>query len=307
MRHHPPKNTAVVLSRYILVFVLSLLSLMANRVDADVPRVPFAGVYGATVGGGSLTGWQRLGGENPAVMAGPGYGASLSGYTPLGLDDLRVTEVALSRDGTRFGVSLGWRNLADQAGVDESRFRMQAAWRTSKALSIGGFISSHVAESQRSESEDVGYDGGGVLNAGWGGGLGVLARPSRGLSLGVAGESVPTDLGRVARIGIGADFGTSLPTVIGRGAAWRGSAECFQHFGFAASVAPYEWRFAFGLRPHSSFGVYAGYAPQRETAALGVAFGVTDFEGFSAVRRHSALGGTAVQGLGWVRRPYESK
>jgi len=32
---------------------------------------------------------------------------------------------------------------------------------------------------------------------------------------------------------------------------------------------------------------------------LGVRFGFGDWEGFSAMRRHAALGGTSLQGLRW--------
>jgi hypothetical protein len=282
--HQPPIKPVVVLSRAHTLSWAGLCLAIPCVILAAVPQVPFSGVYGATSGGGSLTGWDRHGGDNPAVSSVSEYGLSLSGYAPFGLEGLRVTELEASRDGSRYGVSLGWRQLEDQAGMDESRFKVQAAWRLSQALSAGAFATTHT-----------------YADVWWGMGLGVLARPHRAFSFGLAGESVPTDFGRTVRVGVGADVGSSLSSVFGRGAAWRASAEYFREFGLDEGVNSDEWRFAFGLRLHALLGLYAGYAPQRESASLGVAFGMGGFEGFSAMRRHSALGGTAVQGLGWGR------
>jgi hypothetical protein len=59
------------------------------------------------------------------------------------------------------------------------------------------------------------------------------------------------------------------------------------------------------LRLHPLLSVHAGLAPSRATASLGVRFGAGAWEGFSALRRHGALGGTPVQGVRW--RPGEGR
>jgi len=251
---------------------------------ADLPRTPFSGIYGATVGAGSVVGWQRLGGENPAIIGLPGYGASASGFAPFGLEGVRVSEVETFYDRARFGLSFAWKHLADDAGPNASRLRFQGVWRTSHAFSAGGFLSAE------SDGEDA---------PGFGGGLGVLAHPHRFASLGIVFDNAPDLWGRTTRAHFGIDAGSPLPPSFGRRSAWRISAEYAHLFGVPSGFARGEWRFGFGLRLHEMMGVYAGYAPQVQTMGLGVRFGLGGFEGYSAMRRHAALGGTTVQGVGW--------
>jgi hypothetical protein len=265
---------------------LLLIFLLFVSGVSDVPHVPFSNVYGATAGAGSLTGWDRNGGDNPATVGAPGFGVSLAGYSPFGLDGLSVVEMETGRDAARWGASIGWRALFDKgdggedgedaAGMAESRLRLQTAWKFRPDLSAGGSVSWHASSG----------------NPGIGKGAGLLWRPYPVLALGAAWESFPTILGLEHRTGFGADAGTRF----GRGYAWRISAERF-----FASGGEGESRFGLGFQFHPSLSVYAGLAPRHESAALGVRFGMGGFEGYSALRRHSALGGTSIQGLRWTR------
>src|SRR6185312_12748997 len=87
-------------------------------------------------------------------------------------------------------------------------------------------------------------------------------------------------------------------------AAWRACVEALyaRREGSPRGV-PEGWgyRFAGALRLHSLLSIQAGFVPRLETASLGVRFGFGDWEGFSAMRRHEALGGTSLQGLRWQR------
>lgn len=263
---------------------------------AEVPQLSSAGVYGATAGAGSLTGWSRHGGGNPAVTGAPGWSASWAGHTPFGLEGLRVHDVSLARDGKRLTVALEWRHVADAAGPNASRVRLLGAWRAASWGSVGAFVSGHDAGLNPSSYED-GRDA--AFDEGLGAGAGVIVFPHAVLTCGLMGESVPVSRGRSARVGMGADAGASLARVLGRGAAWRVSVEHFRVLNSAPGVEATEWRYALGLRLHALLGVYGGYAPRAETMALGVSFGAGGWRGYSAVRRHGALGGTAVQGVGW--------
>ncbi len=273
---------------------------------AEVPAAAFTGVYGATAGAGSLTGWARHGGDNPAVLSSPGYGVSLAGHAPFGLPGLRVTELAASRDAARWGLSLAWRHLADKAGGDASSLQAQMAFRVRPGAHVGVAATRHRSEDgivgggdRYPDQGGQGAGGGGGLTSGWSAGAGALLSPHPALGLGVAGELTPHALGRRVRLGGGVDAGTSLATWLGPGARWRMTAEYAREWERGHEAMPGAWRFAASVLMHPALGVHAGYAPGLETLALGVAFGIGGWEGYSAVRRHSALGGTTVQGLSW--------
>jgi hypothetical protein len=254
-----------------------LVAFLAAAETRGIPRVPFSGVYGATAGAGSLTGWDRLGGENPAALVAsgaPGWVASAAGYAPFGLDGLRATEVEVARDAPRWGASFAWRALSGENAAAASMLRARVAARLARGASgflAGGSLRLDIAPEAAGGvgPEDVSF------------GLGALWRPWPFATLGAAWEDgVP---------GVGLDGGA-----LWKGVAWRMSAE--RVFGDAP-----ESRFGLGLRLHPLLSVSAGWAPARETASLGVRFGAGAWEGFSAVRRHARLGGTSIQGVRWTR------
>ncbi len=251
------------------VFFLVAFLAVAAAAFAEIPRVPFSGAYGSTSGAGSLAGWERLGGENPAAFGAPGWIASLAGYSPFGIEDLGVAELEAARDSDRWGASLGWRAFTEAGNVEASSLRARLAARLGAGWSGGGGLRFGIGDA-------AGRDGG------FAAGLGVLWRPRPFATLGAAWED--------GVFGLGADLGAGL----GPSGAWRLSYDRF--FGFAA-----ESRYGLGLRLHPLLSVHAGLAPARETASLGVRFGLGGWEGFSALRRHAALGGTPVQGVRWTR------
>jgi hypothetical protein len=276
----------------ILPLCLLLSGITSVTSFSEVPRLPFSGIYGATAGAGSLTGWGRHGGDNPAVIAGPGWSASVAGYAPFGLDGLRVMELEAARDQRRWSLSLGVRALFDDGGSVASRWNAQGAWKPHEDWSMGGSLRVHAAHG----------------NPGMGGGVGALWNPHRALSLGAAWESTPDPVesaSRYGRLGVGMDvghhFGARPAKGSPSGSMTRASVEYFLTPGDAGSALfdDHEWRFGLGLRFHPLLSIHAGFSPRHQSAALGVRFGMGDWEGFSALRRHAALGGTSVQGLRW--------
>lgn len=287
------------------VAMVVVLAVSMSPASGDVlPRLPFHGAYGGTLGAGSLTGWERHGGDNPAVLpaasgwsgasASPGTGmsAAVAGYVPFGLEELRVAEVMAARDGDAFGVALRWtalRDLGTPAGVDDARtpgrsagrLRGQAAWRPfpARALSVG----SHV---------DL---AGGAPEAG----LGLLWRPFPSFGLGTTAEAGAWPTGGRARtvaLRLGADAGLAFG---GKGGA-RIAVE--RHVEGTGGAVYASWRVGGMLRPHPLLAVTAGWLPGTGQMALGVRFGAGPLALASALRRHVLLGGTSVQSLEWNAR-----
>lgn len=234
---------------------------------AEVPGVPFSGAYGATSGAGSLAAWERLGDENPAALGAPGWSASLAGYSPFGLESIGVAEAEAARDAERWGASVGWRALTGGGGLEASALRARLAARLGRHLSGGGGLR-------------IGFGDASGREGGFAAGLGLLWRPRSFAAFGAAWEA--------GAFGLGADVGARL----GAEGAWRIS--CDRLFGPGA-----ETRYGLRLRLHRLLSVHAGLVPARESASLGVRFGLGAWEGFSALRRHASLGGTPVHGLRW--------
>lgn len=253
------------------------LVLAFGNLLAVVPRLPFSGVHGATIGAGSATGWERHGGENPAVFGPPGFGVSLAGYSPFGLDGLHVAGLGAARDAARWGASVHYRGLFDDSGRGAAASGIQFAWRPFPRWQTG------VSAQYRAEGIGRGIR----AAAGW------IWNPLPALAFGGYREEAPSRFGADARTGIGADFGTRLPG----GHAWR--IACERHFGPRGHR---ETRWGAGFRFHSLLSAYAGWAPRYHTFALGIRFGMGRWEGFSALRRHAALGGTSIQGIRWRKK-----
>lgn len=269
-------------SRSPLAFVFLALIAGAETVFPDVPVVPFSGVYASAAGAGSLAGWERHGGDNPAVFGEPGLGVSVAGYAPFGLEELRVLETSAVRDRGAWGASVAWRALFAGEHPRASVATAQFALKVAREWSGGVSWAYHAG------------DGNPGVVAGLGAAAGLLWRPFPFLSFGGAWERLPALRGSAQRAGFGGEGGGTLGAGHGTGYAWRVSAEHFLQ-----DRGPAESRYGFGLRFHPLLSAYAGFSPQRETAALGIRFGMGGFEGFSALRRHGSLGGTSIQGLQW--------
>jgi len=255
--------------------IWSLVFLIPFAVQASLPTIPFSGSSGATAGAGSLVGWERNGlGVNPAVSDSHRVSVSIAGYSPFGINEVHVAEGAASWDGGRFGTSLAYRGLYTSDGVSIS------VWQIQEAIRLGwGFATGLSGQLQNDEEEQ-----------GFGGSEGMLWNKFSFLSLGASVETSPLLQGREITGGFGADIGTNW---IG-GYAWRFSAEEFY-----STYKDVEYRFGAILRLHSLLSIHGGWSPQTETFALGIRFGMGNWEGFSALRRHSALGTTSIQGLQW--------
>jgi hypothetical protein len=245
--------------------------------------VPFGGVYGGTAGAGSILGWDRSGGgENPAVLGGPGWTVAVAGYAPFGLSDLRVVEASAAWDRARWGLSASYQGMV--AREDGNREAAGTGIGVQSAVKLRPGLTTGISGAYRAQPGNAG------ARAGWG----LLWRPRPWGALGGFWSAEETRWGREARAGIGADAGSGFS-----GIAWRVGAEALRE------GARWETRFATGLHLHALLSLYAGWDPPRRTVALGVRFGIGDWEGHSAMRRHAALGGTSVQGIRWNNRVTE--
>ena len=256
--------------------MISLLNLLlAAAIHASLPTIPFSGSSGATMGAGSLVGWERNGlGANPAVSDAHCTSVSIAGYSPFGIDEVSVAEGTASWDGDRFGASISYRGLYSSDGFTSSVWQVQGAARLGWGFALG--ISGQFQSDENLQD--------------YGEGAGILWNKFSFLSLGTSIETSPLLQGREITGGFGGDIGTTL----GIGYAWRISAEEFY-----STYKDVEYRFGMMLRLHSLLSIHGGWSPQAQTMALGIRFGMGNWEGFSAIRRHSALGTTSIQGLHW--------
>ncbi len=243
----------------------------------EVPQLPFSGALGATLGAGSVTGWERHGGGNPAALGRPGFGVAMTGYAPFGLENLHVAEVSVVRDAPRWGGSMRYRGVFDRMAAPAggaSEAALQAAVRVSSRTVLGTSLA-HAAD---------------VFGARMAFGGGGLWRPHRALGLGAFHEAWLLSAAHGSRSGLGMDVGGRL----GPGSVWRVAAEThWRDDGFR------EDRFGAGVRLHPLLSVYVGFAPLHRSIGVGVRFGMGDWEGHSALRRHALLGGTSIQGIRW--------
>ncbi len=255
--------------------VLSLCLLIPFSATASLPTIPFSGSSGATVGAGSVVGWERNGlGINPAASEPHSAAVSIAGYSPFGIEEVKVAEAGASWDGGRFGTSLAYRGLYVTDGSSSS------VWQLQESVRLGwGFSTGLSGQFQNDEDQQ-----------GFGGSVGMLWNKFSFLSLGTSVETSPLLQGREITSGFGADVGSNFAG----GYGWRISAEEFY-----SSYKDVEYRFGAILRLHSLLSIHSGWSPQTQTMALGIRFGMGNWEGFSALRRHSALGATSIQGLHW--------
>ncbi len=250
--------------------------------QSSLPRLPFSGSYGATMGAGSAVGWERSLGGNPAAWESRGFGLALAGYSPFGLDGISVLEADARADGRRFGNSLAWQRSDIQDGPSTSAWQWQGDMRLQPGLSVGGSL------------KILGEDG-------WGAALGAIWNRFPFFSAGTFAEKsfLPGD--RVWRAALGADAGNSpLTPAGGKGKfGWRINGEGH----FDSREKTWKWRFGAWLHLHEALSVNGGWSPEAESFALGLRFGMGNWEGFHALRRHAFLGTTSVQGVRWGTAP----
>jgi hypothetical protein len=245
---------------------------------AALPRIPFSGAFGATDGAGAVVGWERQGlGINPAAGDPNTMGVSFSGYSPFGIEDIKVTEASASWDAAHWGASLAYR------GMFSSEVGSAYAWEAQSSVRPGWGIAAGLS-GQYQNDEDVST---------FGGGAGLLWSRFSFLTLGGKAEILTSERGDEFKSGCGGDVGGNFA----EGYGLRLSAE-----GYYSTLDPLELRFGALLRLHSLLSVYSGWTPQAQTVALGIRFGMGNWEGFSALRRHAVLGTTPVQGLRWRRK-----
>jgi hypothetical protein len=257
--------------------LLCLVTSFPFIVSASLPRVPFSGYFGGTVGAGAVVGWERQGlGVNPAVSDPQSMGVSLAGYSPFGIDEVKIAEAGAAWDGARWGTSLTYLGLYDAEGGSASAWQLQESVRLGWGMATGLSVKFQDDESGR----------------GFGGSLGMLWNRFSFLTLGGIAETSPMPWGTELAAGLGMDAGGD----IGRDYAWRLCAEDF----YSSAQEP-EWRFGAALRLHSLLSIHGGWSPRTQTFALGLRFGIGGWKGFSALRRHAALGTTSIQGLHWRR------
>ncbi len=122
------------------------------------------------------------------------------------------------------------------------------------------------------------------------GGVGMIWNAFSFLTLAGFTETSPRPWGTTLNNEFGADFGVNL-----KGAyALRFGID--QIYNLAEGM---DWRFGAVLHLHALLSLYSGRSPRAQTIALSIRFGMGNWEGFSALRRHSVLGTTSIQGLHW--------
>jgi len=242
---------------------------------ASLPVVPFSGSSGATVGAGSILGWERNGfAINPAALHPRSMSVSASGYSPYGLDGIDVGEMTASWDGFRMGTSLTYRGMYDAEGGSASAYQLQES-----ILLIRGFTSGLVVRYQSEEGRGS-FDGG----------AGLLWRMFSFFTVGGVVETLPMPWGHTLKSAVGVDAGGTLYGAY----AWRVCIE--NNYNVAEGM---DWRYGATLQLHSLLSIYSGWSPRVQTMALGIRFGMGNWEGFSSIRRHLTLGTTSIQGLQW--------
>jgi hypothetical protein len=244
-----------------------------------LPQIGFSGAYGATAGAGTVLAWERHAmGANPAALGPAGKGLSVAGFSPFGMDGVQAIESDAHVDGRRFGASLAYRGLRAEGAGSASAWQ----WQQSALLRPGW-----KADFALRFREESGWNGEALRETALG--LGFLWRGYRFLGLGAALDVAPGSRITFPAVAMGADAGWNFP----RGAAFRLCGEA------VAAPQAWRWKFGAGLRLHAALSVYGGWAPESQTWAMGARFGMGGWEGFHALRRHAALGGTSLQGLRW--------
>jgi len=240
-------------------------------------RIPFSGPMGATAGAGSVLGWEVSGqGLNPAVGGIQILGFSFSTYAPFGIENLRISEAGMIWSGAKWGMGVDYRGWEGPVGYSSS-MEIREGLNLGKGATVGLSIQ--------------GMDENGISRVNeWGAGFIWNGIPF--IKLGVMASAAIESENDPFHAGLGADAGWALKN----GYGFRLCVE--SHYLPNQSL---DWRFGARLRLHSLLSLHAGYNPSAETFGLGLRFGMGSWEGFHAMRIHSELGSSSLQGLQWHR------
>ncbi len=247
-----------------------------------LPDLAFAGPYGATDGAGAIVGWDRNGMDvNPAAYDPRHFGLAAAEYSPFDLPGVNVGEVEAAADAAAWGAGLAYRAAAFGSDGYAQAVQLQSA------VGLRRFGAAGVSLRAQSDA----WDPHPLFNLS----AGLLWKPLRSVTAGITTQS---------RYGQG-----RLETQAGFGAGCTWTPWRQFPGGRAALEAGFDpmrgWsaRVGAALRLHARLMLYAGWSPALWTWALGVAFQIGDWQGFHALRRHSVLGATNLEGLR-MERPW---
>jgi hypothetical protein len=259
-----------------------------------------SGVYGASLGAGGGAGSERIAaGGNPAALRPGGTGVLLHFHRPFGLDELRVLEAGIYRDGVRAGLGACWRQTGAAELYLERTLEAAFAWRLGRKdggfpgpLDIGGAWSFRSVEVAGREGAFAGRHG-----------YGAVWRPIprlaaggflRGLPLGRSHPGAAREQERIWQWGLEA----------AAGAPGRPEGRAVQILRFDMRKTGHaDWRAlaSLALRPHPALEASAGLASAPFQLSLGVRLAWGGLEFHQAFRRHRDLGAGWLSSLGFVQ------
>ena len=257
-----------------------------------------SGVYGGTLGAGGATGAEGSAfGQNPAVLRPGRMGVQLHFHRPYGLEALDVAEAGGFRDGTRWGVSAGWR----QTGVDglyaEDGFQVTQTLRLGRpGGGFPGVLDLGAAwNAWRQEWP------GGNARTDWDHGLGLSWGMLPRLKAGAFVLGLPLDPGgkggsdRILQWGLEAD---SRDRETGADA---GPCQILRLDFRKTGETPWRTLAALSLSPWQGMEFTGGFAGPPFQASLGMRLSWSGWELDQALRYHRYLGRTWLSGLAYSR------
>ncbi|HKP97036.1 MAG TPA: hypothetical protein VJ385_14895 [Fibrobacteria bacterium] len=274
------------------------------------------GGYGGTLGAGGATGGERSAfGQNPAALRPGGTGAHLDFHRPFGLDGLEVAEAGAWLDGSRWGLSAGWRQTGVEGLYAEHGFRLTQTVRFGKPGGFPGAFDLGAAwYGWRTQWP------GGRTGTAWDHGLGLAWRPFPRLKAGAFVLGLPLDLsdasrtdrsrtgdrsraGRILQWGLEADSGDrdgSGPD--GQGPGGQGPGGRILRLDFRKTgETPWRTLASLSLGFHPGVELTGGFAGPPFQASLGARLSMAGWDLCQALRYHRFLGRTWLSGLAYSR------